>query len=195
MKALKFVKTYTGLVPADAEAREKLNSLEHESVVMIELKRPRSSAFHRKYFALLNLAFDYWEPTGGLTRPDEEKLIRKFCGWLEKHTGSWQSKDEIVTTFLDDLAQVRAEKLPVVHKSFDVFRDWVMVEAGFYNIVQSPAGLKKVPKSVSYAAMDASEFAEAYRAVFGVVWRFVLSQHFEDEDAVEAALNQLESFA
>lgn len=32
-------------------------------VISAEIRRPRNYEFHKKYFALLNIAYDVWEPT------------------------------------------------------------------------------------------------------------------------------------
>lgn len=54
-------KTQTGWAPANdaamsAHARQKLGAVSHG-----DFKQFRNYRFHKKYFALLNLAFDYWE--------------------------------------------------------------------------------------------------------------------------------------
>ena len=50
------------LYPADDEAHEALKKIKAGETVKLSMVRPRNLGFHRKYFALLNLAFDYWEP-------------------------------------------------------------------------------------------------------------------------------------
>lgn len=51
------------LVPIDQQAIDFLAKLKLGAGVTVEIKRHRNPAFHRKFFALLNLAFDAWEPT------------------------------------------------------------------------------------------------------------------------------------
>jgi hypothetical protein len=50
------------LYPADEQAQESLKTIKQGEPVKVKLTRPRNYLFHKKYFALLNLAFDYWEP-------------------------------------------------------------------------------------------------------------------------------------
>jgi hypothetical protein len=50
------------LVPFDEAARESIGKLKPGAGVFVEIKRARNVAFHRKFFTLLNLAFDIWEP-------------------------------------------------------------------------------------------------------------------------------------
>ena len=42
--------------------RSRLKKAEPGEVIEIDAKLPRNSRFHRKFFALLNLGFDHWEP-------------------------------------------------------------------------------------------------------------------------------------
>lgn len=42
--------------------RSRLKNAEPGEVIEIEAKLPRNSRFHRKFFALLNLGFEHWEP-------------------------------------------------------------------------------------------------------------------------------------
>jgi hypothetical protein len=52
-----------GLIPVDQQAIDFLAKLKLGAGVTVEIKRHRNPAFHRKFFALLNLAFEAWEPT------------------------------------------------------------------------------------------------------------------------------------
>lgn len=51
------------MIPVDQQALDFLAKLKTGAGVTVEIKRHRNPAFHRKFFALLNLAFDAWEPT------------------------------------------------------------------------------------------------------------------------------------
>lgn len=50
------------LIPADPQAAEFIGKLKLGAGVRAQVKLQRNPKFHRKYFALLNLAFDAWEP-------------------------------------------------------------------------------------------------------------------------------------
>lgn len=64
MTALVLTKAAGGaLVPIDQQAVEFISKLKTGAGVTVEIKRHRNPGHHRKYFALLNLAFDAWEPT------------------------------------------------------------------------------------------------------------------------------------
>jgi len=55
-------KTQLGLAPADPNTTEWFNKLKSGTVVKGEFKKVRNYRFLRKYFALLNIAFENWEP-------------------------------------------------------------------------------------------------------------------------------------
>jgi hypothetical protein len=42
--------------------KSRLNNLEAGELCTIEAKLPRNSRYHRKFFAMLNLGFEAWEP-------------------------------------------------------------------------------------------------------------------------------------
>jgi hypothetical protein len=52
------------LVPVDQQGIEYLTKLKIGAGVTVSIKRNRNPGHHRKLFALLNLAFDAWEPVG-----------------------------------------------------------------------------------------------------------------------------------
>lgn len=55
-------KTMSGLIPSDPKTSEWYNKIKPGEVVHADFKKARNGAFHRKFFALLNLAFEYWAP-------------------------------------------------------------------------------------------------------------------------------------
>lgn len=63
MTDIVLTKTANGmLIPIDPQAVEFLAKIKLGGAITATVKRHRNPAFHRKYFALLNLAFDAWEP-------------------------------------------------------------------------------------------------------------------------------------
>ena len=50
------------LVPFDAAAAEFLQKLKSGQDLWVEVVRARNTAFHRKFFALLGVGFEAWEP-------------------------------------------------------------------------------------------------------------------------------------
>lgn len=63
MSEIHFIKMPGGVLrPANQSDQDAVNKVRNGTLVVAEVKQPRNAAFHRKYFALLNLGFDYWEP-------------------------------------------------------------------------------------------------------------------------------------
>ncbi len=54
-------KLYNSLVPVDQESADLLEKFKPNAELKCDITRPRNIGFHRKYFALLDLAFDAWE--------------------------------------------------------------------------------------------------------------------------------------
>jgi len=67
-----FIKTGNGLMPAQSHDRLLLDKIKAGTPVRMTYKRVRNYSFHKKYFALLNFAFDYWEP------PDNQVAEKNF---------------------------------------------------------------------------------------------------------------------
>lgn len=63
MTEIVVTKTASGsLAPADQQSADYIARLKLGEVVKVKATRMRNPGFHKKYFALLNLAFDAWEP-------------------------------------------------------------------------------------------------------------------------------------
>ncbi|HIB6552632.1 TPA: DUF1367 family protein, partial [Klebsiella pneumoniae] len=165
------------------------------SVLEADYKLVRNPAFHRRYFALLNLGFEYWEPTGGAISSNERRLITGYAKYLAAYGGSESALLDAAGQYLDRIAEKRSGYISIC-KSFDAYRAWVIVEAGHYDAIQLPDGtLKKHPRRISFASMDESEFQELYKASLDVLWRWILSRSFNSLQEAENAANQLLSFA
>ena len=50
-------------MPATDQDAELLTKIKAGEIVSLTFKRMRNYLFHKKFFAMLNFAFDYWEPT------------------------------------------------------------------------------------------------------------------------------------
>lgn len=74
---LQLIKHHSGiLIPATPETSDILQSKTRLGDVLVaKFRRVRNPAFHRRFFALLNLGFEYWEPTGGAISSNERKLV------------------------------------------------------------------------------------------------------------------------
>lgn len=55
-----FTRRQGALVPASEEGSEWLKRKKHGATILVEPREMRNGAYHRKWFALVKLAFDYW---------------------------------------------------------------------------------------------------------------------------------------
>ncbi|HEI9868787.1 TPA: DUF1367 family protein [Proteus mirabilis] len=183
------------LVPANPVTRDFLYSkIKCGDVLSANFKKARNPRFHRKYFALLNLGYEYWEPVGGTISPEEKELVRGYITFLSYYTDNADALLSASDIYLEEVAQKRAQNISAT-KSFDAFRYWVVEQAGYYDTFEMPDGsLRRVAKSISFANMDDLAFSELYKATLDALWNFILRKQFPTQKAVENAVSQLLSF-
>lgn len=197
MAQLQLIKQSSGiLIPATPETSEILQSkIKLGAVLVANFRQPRNSAFHRRFFALLNLGFEYWEPTGGAISSNERKLVTGFANFLSTYGGSANALQDAAEQYLGQVAGRRVTNGISLCKSYEAYRAWVIVEAGHYDAIQLPDGsLRKHPRSISFANMGEIEFQQLYKAALDVLWRWILSKPFRTQDEAENAAAQLMSF-
>lgn len=73
MAEVQMVKHGGGLRPANEVDADVLAKIKTGALVLADIKQPRNPRFHRKFFALLNLAYEYWNP-GPVTLPDGQQI-------------------------------------------------------------------------------------------------------------------------
>lgn len=140
--------------PADELSLEVASKIKFGSTVKANIVQPRNIQFHRKYFALIGLGYEYWNP------PEQE----------------WQG--------------IKAEKSP------QVFREQVIIQAGFREVTYNLDGsVKVIAKSMSFGSMDDITFGLLYSSSFKVIWALVLSKcEGWTVKEMENVLANLESF-
>lgn len=195
MADLALVKTSHGLVPATEADSEVLAKWKLGQVIHGSFTKMRNAGFHRRFFKLLDLAFEYFEPVGGLVTRQELRGIHGLARFFEKASGKPGQLSEAVAAYIAELEAERILKFPAVDKSREAFRDWVTMEAGHFTLVQTPDGIRRERKSISWSSMDETAFKELYRDVFAACWRLVLSSHFESEEQAMAAAELIGEFA
>ncbi|MBD2779886.1 DUF1367 family protein [Xenorhabdus szentirmaii] len=197
MAQYSFIKISNDILrPATPEAQEYLHSkVKCGDVLYADFKKARNPRFHRKYFALLNLGYEYWQPTGGTISPEEKKLVRGYVQFLAHFAGAEEALQSAADEYLASLSKDRAHNITAT-KSFDAFRSWVTVESGHYDTYEMPNGsLYREPRSISFARMDELEFQALYKATLNVLWNFILYRNFPTQNAAENAAAQLFDFA
>lgn len=118
---LQLIKQSSGiLIPATPETSDILQSkFKLGAVLVAEFRQVRNPAFHRRFFALLNLGFEYWEPTGGAISSNERKLVTGYAKFLASFAGSeaalWMLPSNIWTVSPINAPVVSASANPMTH--------------------------------------------------------------------------------
>jgi len=187
----------TILTPATIEASDFLQRVKLGEWIQAEFRRVRNYQYHKRFFKLLQFGFDYWTPTGGALTLPERELIDGFVGYLVEMSG--QQHGEVITAVADEyllkVGQLRTQEIALL-KSFEPYRAWATVEAGYYYEVVLPNGLRqRIPQSISFSKMDEDTFQSLYKAVFNVLWNFILFRKFNSQREAENVAMQLLGFA
>lgn len=128
MADIHLTRTPAGLVPSDAMASEWFAKVPFGKPVNATVRLPRNGKFHRKFFAMLNVAYSNHD------WPDIDSQFGK------------------------------------VRTSFEMFREYVTVKAGFYEADLTPQGhIRARAKSISFGKMDDEEFERLYSGVLDVI--------------------------
>lgn len=196
MAQIQLVKTSpTTLAAANAEAGEVISRLKTGAWLNCDIRQARNYLFHKRFFALLNLGFKYYTPTAGAISENEKTLLRGYVDYLITTTGHHNILNETLGDYLDRTGQQRADGVALV-KSFEAFRKWVVMTAGFYDEFILPDGTKRrEARSISFASMKEQEFQEVYKAVLNVLWNNILFRTFATQQEAENAAAQLQEFA
>ncbi|HEO8934129.1 TPA: DUF1367 family protein [Serratia marcescens] len=187
----------TILTPATIEASDFVQRVKLGEWIQAEFRRVRNYQYHKRFFKLLQFGFDYWTPTGGALTLPERVLIDGFVGYLVEMSG--QQHGEVITAVADEyllkIGQLRTQEIALL-KSFEPYRAWATVEAGYYYEVVLPNGLRqRIPQSISFSKMDEDTFQSLYKAVFNVLWNFILFRKFNSQREAENVAMQLLEFA
>jgi len=154
----------------------------------------RSLRHHKLFFGgLIQIAMDHWEPTGGLLQPSEKAIVKRFVKYVESVTGQKGSLTGALQAFLEHVQDERRDKYQATHKDSSDFLEWLKLEAGHFDWIDTPRGLIRKTRSINFNSMGQEEFNEFYKKCFSVVWRFLLQQTYKDEAEAQNVINQMAS--
>lgn len=182
------------LYPATHYDLELLNNYKAGDPVKAKLKKqsPRSLQHHKLYFGgLLELAMQYWNPQGGMISACEKQTLKGLVDYVERHDYDSSAVKELCRSFLMNLKAERAESIQAPHRDKQGLHDWVKEEAGYYDWVKTPEGLVKRVHSISFDSMSQEDFNLFYKRAFAVIWNFLLSRSFKNEQEAHNIINQL----
>lgn len=154
--------------------------------------KPRSLQHHKLFFGgLMALAYDYYEPPGGLITPAEKQALSQFAAWLDRHAGNSGAILNAQEAYTAEIERKRADKLQAPEKSMDALLEWVKLEVGHYELINTPRGIAKRTRSINFNSLDGDEFSDFYKRAFSVIWRFILHRSFDTEEQAQNAVDQL----
>lgn len=171
------------LVPVTSADREALESVKQGQGFRVELikVKDRSIKHHKLYWGgLIRLVADYWEPESGLISKYDKKVMKGLIDWVAAQGKKTEALSSLIDLYLEDRAQIIKASLPeheAAADSLQVIHNWLKEEAGYYDPVLTPTGVKKQIKSINFNALPSeAEFNEFYKRVFSVAWRYVFSK-------------------
>ena len=194
MAKVNLVRSGRSFSPATAQDEDQLSRVRTGEIIACDFTKPRNPAYHRKFFALLNLAYEYWTPGGGLMPQQELFGITGLAKYIASKVPGVDAK-ALAKEYVTMQITGRSEKYPAVEKDFELFREWIISESGHSELKQTPRGIVKKAKSISFARMDETEFNGLYKSVFNVAWRHMLQASFASEVEAMAAADSLGEFA
>lgn len=133
MAQIQLVKTSSTTVsPATPEAVQFLQRVKVGAWLNCDVKQARNYLFHKRFFALLNMGFEYWTPVGGVITPAEKSHLTGFIKYQISIVGNGETLFELERAYNETTAQRRVNGVAII-KSFEAFRKWATIEAGFYD--------------------------------------------------------------
>jgi len=130
---IQLTKTLTGMIPADPSTDDWYRKIKLGSVIHSDFKQMRNASFHRKLFALFNLAYEYWSPGEVSSKHGiPEKSFDRFRKDLTILAGHYHS-----VIRLDGTVRIEADSLSFGSMSQETFD-------GLYQNILSVI-MKKIP--------------------------------------------------
>lgn len=189
-----------GLVkPSTQHDADAMRAMMNGTPVEIKpMSNARNVAYHRKFFSLINLAMNYWEPEWKMVTDAERWIAHKVAQQISEMAGGGVSEitAEIAEQVLEEAARQRAAKFDAeTMKTTEAYLSEVMIKAGFFDTVLLPGGgTAKARWSISFANCSQARFDEIYKGCAGAIWIMTLHKHFADEAEMQAAVDQLSGY-
>lgn len=151
----------------------------------------RTAGYHRRYWQLVTLTLEYWEPAGGLITSAEKKTLSGFIDFLAEHSGGRDAATAIANAaqiYLGRVESARSRRVAAPEKSKKALHEEIKLKAGWVEHQPTSNGLRVVTKSINFNAMDELEFREFYKDAFRVCWQMVLVNVFTSQKDAALAL-------
>ncbi|STO54419.1 Protein of uncharacterised function (DUF1367) [Canicola haemoglobinophilus] len=170
------------------------------AVKITPIKNNRNYQHHKKFFALLDAGFEYWQPEFSVLSETEEwiaQAVAKEIAVVANDEQLYQNVTKpIADKVLERVRKNRENKLDYEGmKTLEAYLNHVMKKAGFYDLKPiQDGGTVKERWSISFANMSQEKFNEVYKGVYVVIWNETLCNVYENEWALDNKINQLIGF-
>ena len=115
------VKTISGLLPADPQSHEAYGKIKGGEAFRCDIKKIRNYRFLKKYFALLNIGYDNWNPPS--IKVDNERVIPLKNFDRFRHDVAILSGYYHSTIRLDGTIRIEAKSISFASMGDDEFAD------------------------------------------------------------------------
>lgn len=170
------------------------------AVKIIPLSNNRNYQHHKKFFALLDAGFEYWQPEFSVLTQAEEWIAQAVAREIAVVASDENLYQNVTKPIADRvLAKVRSNRKAKLDyegmKTLEAYLDHVMKKAGFFDIKPSQdGGTMKERWSISFVNMPQEKFNDVYKGVYGVIWNETLCNVYENEWELDNKINQLMGF-
>lgn len=171
------------------------------------LKDPRNYKHHRKFFKLLSIGFEYWQPEFKTVSRSEQWVGDRMESAIVTLLNQFLKTDELKKAIQDMVATVKTETLEKLGKNREAhldyegmktingFLDYVMKKAECYDLLPlADGGTYKQRWSIAFDNMPQLQFNDVYKRCFGVIWNDVLSDVFATPEELENRISMLMDF-
>lgn len=196
------VKYPNGSVVAETEYdRNLLKGLAiGQAVKIIPLSNNRNYQHHKKFFALLECGFEYWQPQFEVITQTErwiaENIAKRFAQYSQNPTAYHDFCKPIADEVLANIEQTRQNRLDYEGlKTLEAYLNHTMIKAGFFDIRPlASGGCMKTRWSIAFDNLPQEQFNEVYKGVYGVIWNETLCNVYQSEWDLDNKINQLMGF-
>jgi len=200
-KILLKIKQNGELVPADELSNELVKKYKPGTIVSVKVTSgsARSVEHHRKFFALLSVTMEHWNPGDRMVSTAEQNVLRSFCQWIHSQAGTTQEQNAAIlqacATFLEEINTKRkGGGIGEPEASIESLLEWVKMGVNHAKLIRCPDGIRKIPRSISFSKMSQEDFDEFYKSAVNLCWRYVLSSVMHDQRELDDAVNKLLNF-
>jgi hypothetical protein len=157
---------------------------------------PRVLSYHKRYWGgLIPLALEYWQPEAVLISAAERKAFAAVIKWYGSQGLDPEPLSAVFGEYSAAVTDKRRGNVELPTRSGEHLHTWIKDEIGHFDLIETPAGLRKEYRPTNFASMGQESFEEFYAKAFHVCWVSILSRVFDNEHESHNAVQQLLSLA